>query len=212
MRTFEMNLPNEKEIKEHEGYRSKAYLPTPHDVPTIGWGHTKGVKMGQVVTVETAQKYFDADVAEALAGVEALVRVPLNINQKGALVSFVFNLGIGNFKSSTLLKKLNAGDYTGAADQLLRWNKQKQNGELVELEGLTKRRASERELFLKTPLKPIVTSKEIMTGVAAVVTGASGVTLPEVTDQTVMYLSVALVAIGIIVLAIRLYARSKGDR
>jgi lysozyme len=207
-----MNLPNEKEIKEYEGYRSKAYLPTPHDVPTIGWGHTKGVKMGQVVTVETAQKYFDADVAEALAGVEALVKVPLNINQKGALVSFVFNLGIGNFKSSTLLKKLNAGDYTAAADQLLRWNKQKQNGELVELEGLTKRRASERELFLKAPLKPITTSKEVMTGVAAVVAGASGVTLPEVTDQTVMYLSAALVAIGIIVLAIRLYARSKGDR
>jgi lysozyme len=207
-----MKLPNEKEIKEYEGYRPKAYLPTPHDVPTIGWGHTKGVKMGQVITVETAQRYFDEDVAEALAGVEALVKVPLNINQKGALVSFVFNLGIGNFKSSTLLKKLNGGKYTEAADQLLRWNKQKQNGVYVELAGLTERRASERALFLKPVANTLITSKEVITGATAVLTGISGVTLPEVPTEAVAYLSVALVATGLAVIANRVWARIKGDR
>jgi GH24 family phage-related lysozyme (muramidase) len=75
-----------------------------------------------------------------------LVKVPLNSNQFSALVSFSFNVGTGNLQTSTLLKKLNALDYTGAADEFLKWAKAKGQ----ELPGLVRRRKAERDLFLKS--------------------------------------------------------------
>lgn len=132
-------------IKRYEGLRLRAYLPTPNDVWTIGYGHTKTAKQGMVITEEEAEKLLIRDcrwVEEALA---EHVKVPLKQNQFDALASFVYNLGETNFAKSTLLRKLNGGDYLGAADQLLRWNKQ---GSTV-LAGLTRRRKEERELFLK---------------------------------------------------------------
>lgn len=95
-----------------------------------------------------------AFLAEDLAGVggqvSAKVKTPLTDNQFGACVAFVYNIGIGAFASSTLLKKLNAGDYAGAADQFLVWNKatDPHTGQKVALAGLTKRRTAERTLFL----------------------------------------------------------------
>jgi hypothetical protein len=77
-----------------------------------------------------------------------LAKVPLDDGQFAALVSFAFNCGSGNLASSTLLRKLNQGDYAGAADQFLVWNKARKNGVLVELPGLTRRRRAERALFL----------------------------------------------------------------
>ena len=77
------------------------------------------------------------------------VKVPLTDNQLSALVSFVYNVGIGAFASSTLLRKLNARDYVGAANELLRWDKGTVNGKKVVLRGLTIRRAKERAVFLK---------------------------------------------------------------
>lgn len=132
-------------IKESEGLRLKAYLPTPNDVWTIGYGHTKNVKAGQVITEAEADKLLRDDVSWVEDVLNTSVLVPLNQNQYDALGSFVFNLGGTNFRNSTLLKKLNTGDYEGAADELLRWNKQKG----VVLKGLTIRRQKERELFLK---------------------------------------------------------------
>lgn len=138
-----MKLRNEEMIKKHEALRLKAYMPTPNDVPTIGWGHTKGVRMGDVITKAQAQKFFEEDVAWAVEAVNKRVKVPLNQNQFDALVSWTFNVGAGAMASSTLVRKLNAGNYEAVRTELPRWNKQKGKT----LRGLTKRRAEEVELF-----------------------------------------------------------------
>jgi lysozyme len=130
-------------VKTFEGCKLKAYL-CPAGVPTIGYGRTKGVKLGQTITQAQADAWVVEEYDEFEAGVRKLVKVPLTANQLGALTSFAYNLGLGNLKSSTLLKKLNGGDYAGAAAQFARWNKA---GGVV-LAGLTKRRAAEAKLFL----------------------------------------------------------------
>jgi len=132
----------------------------PVDIWTIGWGHAitydgrflKGTAdQAQVkalypngITVDQATSLLQTDLMNAGRDVSSVVTVALNDNQFGALTSFTFNLGIGNLKSSTLLRKLNAGDYAGAADQFLVWNKA--GGQVMA--GLTKRREAERSLFL----------------------------------------------------------------
>lgn len=131
-------------IKKHEGLRLEAYMPTPNDVWTIGYGHTKTAKPGMKITEDHAEDLLLSDIAWAENAVNNLVTVYLTQNQFDALVSFVFNVGQGNFANSTLLRMLNKEDYKGAADQFLRWNKQK--GKV--LNGLTKRREEERKLFL----------------------------------------------------------------
>jgi len=130
-------------IREHEDFRSEAYLPTPNDVWTIGYGHTRGVRKGDICTIDDAEDWLRADVAPTVASIRREVKVPLTQNQFDALVSFIFNVGVAAFEESTLLRKLNAGDYHGAAEEFGRWNKQK--GKV--LAGLTKRRAFERNLF-----------------------------------------------------------------
>ena len=132
-----------KAIEGYEGCRLTAYLDSVN-VPTIGVGHTLGVKMGDVITQAQAEEFLRADLEDAEYAVNKYVTVPLTQGQHDSLVSFVFNLGAGAFKGSTLLRMLNAGQYDEAADQFLRWN---QAGGRV-LAGLTKRRISERMLFL----------------------------------------------------------------
>lgn len=133
-------------IKSFEGLELEAYL-CPADIWTIGYGHTGNVKEGDRITKAEAEALLDKDLQTFRNGVKRLVKVPLNENQFGALVSFAYNLGLGSLQSSTLLKMLNAGDYTGAADQFLRWNK---SGGKV-LTGLVRRREAERAVFL-TPV------------------------------------------------------------
>ncbi|MDB5988539.1 MAG: glycoside hydrolase family 24 [Nevskia sp.] len=132
----------------------------PIGIWTIGWGHAishgndwlrgkENRKLAQSlypggITIAQAEVLLRADLMDAGKDVVAVVKVPLNDNQLGALVSFVFNLGLGNLKISTLLKMLNGGDYAAAADQLLRWNRA--GGKV--LAGLTRRREAERALFL----------------------------------------------------------------
>lgn len=140
-----LSLGNLNLIKESEGLRLTAYLPTPNDVWTIGYGHTKTAKPGMRITEAGAEELLKHDLAWVEAALKQYVKVPLTQNQYDALASFVYNLGATNFKKSTLLKMLNKGDYKGAADQLLRWDKQK--GKV--LRGLTIRRNHERDLFLK---------------------------------------------------------------
>ena len=108
-------------------------------------GGREKVKKGDKCTLEQAKEYFAHDLKRFESSVNNLVKVPLTQNQFDALVSLTYNIGSGNFASSTLLKKLNAKDYQGAADQFPRWNKAK--GKV--LNGLTRRRAAERALFLK---------------------------------------------------------------
>ena len=138
-------------IKAHEGLRLEAY-PDPGrgwEIPTVGYGHTSqagppDVTRGMRITAAQAEQILRDDLRKFEGYVTSAVHVPLTQAQFDALVSWTFNLGPGNLKSSTMLRKLNAGDYQGAADEMLRWNKS--NGKV--LAGLTKRRAAERALFL----------------------------------------------------------------
>lgn len=114
---------------------------------TIGYGHTHGVRSGETITPEEAEDLLRKDLEDCEATVERMVKVDLTQNQFDALVSFVFNLGQGNFGSSTLLRKLNRGDYEGAAEEFTRWNKARVDGELKALPGLTRRRTAEAALF-----------------------------------------------------------------
>ena len=129
-------------IKQFEGLYLKAYR-CPAGVPTIGYGHTAGVAMGQTITQQQADDYLRRDVRRFERAVARLVTVPLTLGQFDALVSFSFNLGEGALAQSTLLRLLNAGDYAGAAAQFGRWNKAA--GRV--LPGLVRRRAAERALF-----------------------------------------------------------------
>ena len=139
-------------IKQFEGCHLAAYK-CPAGKWTIGYGHTKGVSAGDKITRSQAESYLRADLATFEKGVEKAVKVKLNQYQFDALISFTFNCGLGAFKSSTLLKKLNAGDYKGAGAELLKWNKS--NGRV--LAGLTRRRKAEKVLFDKIPVQTVYT-------------------------------------------------------
>lgn len=129
-------------IKEYEGFEAQAYLDT-GGVPTIGYGHTRGVTMGQTCTPEQAEVWLEADLESAEKDVQRLVKVPLTDNQYAALVSFTFNLGGHQLSKSTLLRLLNAGDYVGAGGQFKFWIYD--NGK--KRKGLIKRRAAEHALW-----------------------------------------------------------------
>lgn len=131
-------------IRSFEGLELKAYKDSV-GVWTIGYGSTgPHVTQGMTITQAQAETLLKSDVSRFENGVSDLVKVPLNQNQFDALVSFSFNLGLGNLKSSTLLRKLNSLDYSGAANEFPRWNKA--GG--VTLKGLTRRREAEKALFL----------------------------------------------------------------
>ena len=136
-------------IKEFEGFSSKPYLDVVN-IPTIGWGNTfyedgTKVKLGEQISKTDALKLLEHIANKDFGNfVNKTVKVPLNQNQFDALVSFAYNLGNGSLQNSTLLKKLNSGDYQGASNEFLRWNK---SGGKV-LNGLTRRREKERALFL----------------------------------------------------------------
>ena len=145
-------------IRQFEGFRADAY-PDPgssNGLPvTIGYGSTRyedgtRIALGDTVTRERADELLRHEVAATEREVERLVTVPLTQPQFDALVSFAFNVGTGALAASTLLRKLNAGDYAGAADELLRWNKN--DGQVMA--GLTRRRRAERELFLAAATAP----------------------------------------------------------
>ena len=136
-------------VKGFEGCKLQSYR-CPAGVWTIGYGHTKEIKANQTITQEQAEELLRKDLEECSGFVDQLVKVPLTDNQFSALVSFVFNVGRGNLLSSTLLSKLNAGDYDSAPKELARWNKatDPNNGTKKILPGLVRRRAAEAELWL----------------------------------------------------------------
>ena len=131
-------------IRQFEGLRMSAYKDAV-GIPTIGYGTTKGVKMGQTITKDEAERLLLEDAQRFADHVKALVKVPLNQNQTDALVSFVYNVGPAAFGKSTMLKLINQGLLEDAANQFVRWNRA---GDQV-LAGLTRRRMAERDLFLR---------------------------------------------------------------
>lgn len=142
-------------IKHFETLQLKAYTATADELArniwTIGYGHTQGVKRGDVCTEAQADAWLMEDCYDAERAVHILVKVPINQHQYDALVSFAFNVGgdidadaiAEGLGDSTLLKKLNTGDYVGAALEFPKWNKQR--GKV--LQGLVRRRAQEQNLF-----------------------------------------------------------------
>tara|TARA_R100000234_G_C4943136_1_gene153823 strand:+ start:364 stop:792 length:429 start_codon:yes stop_codon:yes gene_type:complete len=129
-------------IKHFEGCELNAYK-CPAGVWTIGYGHIKGVSEGMSITQEQAEQMLLDELKEYENYINELVVVDLSQNQFDALVSWVYNLGPANLQSSTLLKVLNSGDYSGVPAQIERWNKA--GGKV--LEGLIRRREAESALF-----------------------------------------------------------------
>lgn len=148
-------------IKSFEGLELKAYKDAV-GVWTIGYGHTSmagdpKVVPGMVITKQEAEALLLKDLVKYENGVKRWVKVPLNPNQYGALVSFCYNVGEGNLSKSTLVKKVNAGDFAGAAKEFAKWNKA--GGK--ELKGLTRRRTAEASLFLRGSGKPVEAPKPV---------------------------------------------------
>ncbi len=131
-------------IKRFEGFHASVYL-CPAGLPTVGYGHV--VRRGETfdtLSEDDGEELLRRDLAIAKRAVLKLTRVPLEDGQYGALVSFTFNVGSGNYQSSTLRMKLNRGDYDGAAGEFWKWRRA--GGRI--LQGLVRRRAAEKALFV----------------------------------------------------------------
>lgn len=127
----------------HEGFRDKAY-DDGIGVQTLGFGTTEGVKRGDTITVERALVRLGADVDKYAQAVKRCAPVPMYQYEFDAATALTYNIGIGAFCGSTVAKRFNAGDYKGACDAFLMWDKA--GGK--RLRGLTKRREDERRLCL----------------------------------------------------------------
>lgn len=130
-------------VSYYEGYKPTAYRD-PVGIPTICYGHTATVRMGQTLSQAECTALLEADLGHAFTVVDRRAQVELAPPTRAALASFVYNVGEGSFARSTLLRKLNAGDLRGACHELSRWVYA--GGR--KLNGLVKRRATEQELCL----------------------------------------------------------------
>lgn len=130
-------------IKKFEGCQLKAYK-CPAGVWTIGYGHTSGVRKGMTITQIDANEFLALDIQKTEKQVSNLVKVPLKQGQFDALVSFVYNVGIGAFSTSTMLRLLSFKKYKEVANEFERWV----YADKEILQGLINRRKAEKELFL----------------------------------------------------------------
>lgn len=138
-------------IKKWEGLQLKPYT-CPGGVNTIGYGHVlQDGELYESITEETANALLDEDIQDAEDIIDENVGVVLNQEHFDALVAFVFNIGEAAFRTSTLLKKLNSGDFIGASKEFSRWVYVTQGGNKVKMRGLIRRRKDEEELFLSLP-------------------------------------------------------------
>ncbi len=144
MRTGETGL---NLIKGYEGLRMSAHY-APSEQWTVGYGHTSSARHGMHVTESEAERLLREDVKPIESILAETVRAPLNQNEHDALASLIFNIGEENWRRSTVLRKLNAGDKLAAAQAFELWTRARVNGEVVSLDGLIRRRAAEKSLFL----------------------------------------------------------------
>ncbi|MAW80325.1 MAG: muraminidase [Parvularcula sp.] len=133
-------------IKDSEGLRLEAYEAGGEWL--IGYGHRRTAQAGMTITEQEAEQLLREDVRASEDTVRRLVTVPVNENQFSAMVSLAYNLGESGFSRTTVLERINAGDYDGAADGFLIHNRVRVNGELQSVPYLTERRQKERDLFL----------------------------------------------------------------
>ena len=135
-------------IKSFEGLRLNAYQDV-RGIWTIGYGHIRAVRPGMTITEQQATQFLQQDLADTEAAVDSMTSAaPTTNNQYAAMVSLCFNIGRGNFQSSSVLRLHVARDYTSAADAFLLWDKSHVDGQLVEVQGLLNRRRAERDLYL----------------------------------------------------------------
>ena len=127
-----------------EGLRTVAYRD-PIGIPTICFGETAGVKLGDKFTVEQCKEMLGTRIEEFGRGVDSCVKVELPPTRKAALTSFAYNVGVTAFCGSTLVRKLNAGDTFGACNELPKWTKARG----IKLPGLVKRREQEKAMCLE---------------------------------------------------------------
>jgi lysozyme len=156
--TMAIGAKAEELIKKFEADDINKYLDAyidPVGIPTIGYGSTynydakRKVRLGDSITQEKAVEWLRKETKAIVPKIKALVKVPINQNQLDSLTSFVYNVGIGAFQSSTLLRLLNSGaPKSEVAAQFERWNKGTVNGQKVILPGLVRRRSEEKALFL----------------------------------------------------------------
>jgi lysozyme len=200
-------------IKQWEGLRLEAYQ-CDADVWTIGYGHTETAHKGMRITQAEAEQLLRRDLADFAAAVDNTVEVRLSDNQFAALVSWTYNVGISAMRKSTLIRKLNQGDYGAVPRELARWNKVKGNTN----QGLSNRRAAEaglwargsfvasREVEPSEPAKPsTATDVSTLGGVAA----AAATAAPAITGLSGLHwaVGVALVAGAVALAAIWLLRR-----
>jgi lysozyme len=199
-------------IKQWEGLRLEAYK-CPADVWTIGYGHTLTAQQGLRITEEQAEDLLAKDLRNFELAVTKAVEVALTDNQFAVLVSWTFNVGVHAMRTSTLIKKLNSGDYASVPAQLLRWNKV--SGKVNK--GLSNRRAAEAGLWVRgdfvagrdvTPAAPpesAVVDASKLGGIAAAAAAAA----PAITSLSGLHwgVGVAIVAGAVVVTAIWLLRR-----
>lgn len=197
-------------IKVSEGFSSEPYL-CPGGVWTIGYGTTRGVnKNSEPISKEFATELMVRDLIDFEMDVMRLVKVPLTQNQFDALVSFIYNIGTTAFGKSTLLRKLNKGDYDAVPTELLKWvwaGKRK-------LKGLVARRTAEGALWTKKDMEreDTVSNVEVKRDVPTIVNaeniaaaGAIGTTVSSVASDPASPMTWALAAIAVMTAAVFLY-------
>ncbi len=191
---------------------------------TIGYGHTHAVRSGMSATLEECEDFLKEDLKRTGAHIRQSVSVPLTQPQFDALVSFVFSVGVVNFRKSSLLTKLNKGDYNAIPAEIMKWNRAKVEGEISALSGLTRRRTAEASLWTvgldlgesspimpqrpdTASLRPLKRSKTLMGSVLAGI-GLLSAGLNEVISysSTINY---ALLVIGLCGVALIAYSRIK---
>jgi len=138
-------------IKEFEGFKNYAYIDT-DGTPVIGYGLSRiggiPVQIGDRISPAQAEAALNAHLREIDRELKKAIKVDLSERQLSALSSISFNVGVDAIAKSTLVRKINAQDYTGAANEFLRWDKADMRGRLVQMPGLSRRRSAERQLFL----------------------------------------------------------------
>lgn len=211
-------------IQRWEGLRLEAYQDE-GGTWTIGYGHTRTARRGMTITEAEALDLLRADLRTAEADVERLVTVPLTDGQFGALVAFDFNIGADKLSSSTLLRKLNAGDYAAVPVELARWNKvrDKRTGELRVSDGLVNRRAAEAGLWARgsfvvsntvepadPPPPPTATAPSLAVGAVAAAAATAAPAL-EAVSRMPQWVGIALIgAVAAVTVAFVLSRRREG--
>ncbi len=154
-KTQQAEMMAKKILKEFEGFRGKVYRDSAK-IPTIGYGHTAyagdpNPNKIKTITRKEAEKVLDRDIANVRRQIAKKLKVPLNEHQLAAIISFVFNVGIGAANKSGVFRTIRRGDFEAVPNRLARWNKITENGKLKPLRGLTRRRTKEAELFMRSP-------------------------------------------------------------